>query len=108
MEDYSDNKGTETIKDRIERIPDIMAVKEAGFLPSANPGVLVQMTPNVLDVVVGADLRNDQWNVTPYCVDFRVWTCLAPRVKSDKNDNCGSCRRNLNLLLIRVLQMRGS
>ena len=87
QKDYSDDKPG-TIKDRIEDYADINAVRPGDFLPNGNV-ILIQMTMNVADIVIGADLRNDQWMVTPYCTEFRVWTALAPRIKPDKNNNCG-------------------
>ena len=74
--------------ERILRYPDIEMVRPGDFLPDGNV-VLVQMTMNVIDVVIGADLRNDQWDTNPFETEYRVWTALAPRVKVDKNDKCG-------------------
>lgn len=86
--DYSPNKGTDTIVDRMERFKDISEVKGADLLdPDAI--VMVQMTEDVVDLAIGQGIRNIQWNVDPFETQYKIFSAMAPRIKADRNGSCG-------------------
>lgn len=86
--DYSDEKGDRTFYERILAFNDIMAVKAGDYLP-AKQVVLVQMTRDSIDLAVGADIMNIEWNVHPMVSNFKVYCSMVPRIKVDKNGSCG-------------------
>lgn len=86
--DYSNEKGDKTIKERIEAISQISEVKVADFLDPRQV-VMVQMTSDVVDLAVAADLQNMQWSQQPMSTDYMTYTAMAIRVKSEKNGRCG-------------------
>ena len=88
QEDYSTEKGDNTIMDRIEAFRDVTMVKPGDYLPAGNV-VLVQMTDDVVDMVVGQDIVNIQWMTNPMQTIYKVYSCCAPRIKADRNNSCG-------------------
>lgn len=86
--DYSDEKGDRTFKERIMAFDDIVAVKAGDKLPNGNV-VLVQLTSDVVDIAVAADMQNLAWNKTPFTTQYKVWAAMAPRIKADRNNSCG-------------------
>jgi Family of unknown function (DUF6260) len=87
--DYSSSKGDNTIRDRILKIEGLQAIKTADLLP-ATKVVLVQMTSDVLDVVVGQSPT-----VIPYTslngMVFHnlIMAIMVPRIKWDYNLKSG-------------------
>lgn len=88
--DYSADKGSNTIMQRIEAIREISEVKVADFLAS-DQVVMVQMTRDVVDLAIAVDLQNIQWSQQPMSTDFMTYTMQAIRVKAEKNGRCGIC-----------------
>ena len=88
QDDFSTEKGDRTHAERIMAFNDISAVKAADKLPSGNV-VLVQMTDSVIDLAVGQDIANVQWNVDPMSTEYMVYAAMAPRIKSDREGRCG-------------------
>lgn len=86
--DYSATKGDNTIRDRILRFQDIQEVKVSEYLANGT-AVMVQMDSETVDLAVAQDLTNLQWNVHPLTTDFMVFAAMVPRIKYDRNDNCG-------------------
>lgn len=86
--DYSASKGDNTIADRIEAFRDIAEVRPGDALPSGNV-TMVQMTEDVVDLAVAQDIRNIQWQTNPMKTDYKVFSVLAPRIKSEKNGKSG-------------------
>lgn len=88
-EDYSDNKGDNTILQRIEAIPQIRKVAVADRLTDDNV-VLVQMTPEVVDLAVAQDVTTVQWERGDGMqTNFAVMAAWAPRIKADYESNLG-------------------
>lgn len=87
-----------TIRERIERIQAGgrgIRVREADQMP-ANRTALVQMTSDVIDVVVGQQPAVVSWDsgsgwTTKYC----VLACMVPRVKTTYDSQSGICTGNI-------------
>lgn len=79
---YTDGSGQSALQ-RCLAIPQIAEIKPADYL-DAGETVLVQMTPNVVDLVIGMDVENRQWE-TPDGMElaFKVMMAMAPRIKTD-------------------------
>lgn len=88
QDDYSSTKGDNTIKDRIEAFVDITEVKPADRLPNGT-AVLVQLTSDVVDLAIAQDIRNLQWSKQPMQTNYKVFSILAPRVKSNRDSKTG-------------------
>lgn len=78
-----------TIQQRLESIEGIIKVKVAHTLP-ANTCILVQMTPDVVELVDGLPIQNIQWDTEGgFMHYYKVLTIQVPRVKCDYNGNTG-------------------
>lgn len=86
--DYNDEKGDKTFKERIEAFADISMVKAGDSLKDGNI-VLVELKRDVVDLGLGQDIRNLEWQTDPMQSQFKVYMAAAPRVKADKNGSCG-------------------
>ena len=87
--DYSDVKGTNTIRERILQIAGITDVKVIDTLPDGHV-LLVQMTSDVVRLVRGMAIQNVQWNVEGNMVTkFKVMTIQVPQLRSDDNNKTG-------------------
>ncbi len=87
--DYSDNKGDNTIYDRIRAISQIIDVKVSDQLADDNV-VLVQMTSDVIDLAVAQDVMSVQWERGDGMqTNFAVLAAWAPRIKPDYNGELG-------------------
>lgn len=88
-EDYSTSKGDNNIRERIEALADITAVRVSDTLATDNV-VLVQMTADVVDLAVAQDVTTVQWErgdgMQSYGAVLAAW---APRIKPDYNDRLG-------------------
>lgn len=88
-EDYSANKGDNTIIDRIRAISQIIDVKVADQLADDNV-VLVQMTSDVVDLAIAQDVMTVQWERGDGMqTNFAVLAAWAPRIKPDFNGELG-------------------
>jgi len=88
-EDYSENKGDNTIRERILNIDSIEEVKVLDTLPDDNV-VLVQMTRDTVEMVEGLPLSNTEWDTRGgMSHNFMIWTIMIPRLISDYEGNCG-------------------
>ena len=86
--DYNDQKGDRTYKERIEAFADISMVKPGDSMP-ADQVVMVQLTDDVVDLAVGQDIVNVEWQTHPMQSQFKVYGAMAPRVKADKDGHSG-------------------
>jgi len=84
---YTDGSGDTDIM-RMEAHPKVEFVKPSDFLTTE--AVLVQLTSNVVDMVVAESLRNVEWE-TPDGMGlfFKVYHAMAPRLKVDYAGNIG-------------------
>lgn len=85
---YSDGSGQTEI-DAILGIPTIEAVYPSDWLADGVV-VMVQMTPNVVDLAIAQTITNLEWTDGNGMVsNFRVQTIAVPRIKADFNARCG-------------------
>jgi uncharacterized linocin/CFP29 family protein len=87
--DYSDNKGDNTIIERIRAIDKINDVKVSDVLTTDNV-VMVQMTSEVVDLAVAQDVTTVQWERGDGMqTNFAVMAAWAPRIKADYDNHLG-------------------
>lgn len=80
-----------TIQQRLLQIESLQAVRVADLLP-ATKVVLVQMTSDVIDVVVGQQPTVIPWtSLDGFTIHNLVMAILIPRVRSDYNGDSGIC-----------------
>lgn len=90
-DDYKTNSDR-TILERALAIPQISAIKPSQNLPTGASGevVLVQMTRDVVDMVVGMEPMTVQWDTHGGMqTNFKVMSIMIPRVKSDQTGQSG-------------------
>lgn len=87
--DYSDNKGDNTIIERIRALDVINDVKVSDVI-SADNVVMVQMTSDVVDLAVAQDVTTVQWDRGDGMqTNFAVMAAWAPRIKQDFDNHLG-------------------
>ena len=90
---YASNDNNRTVMERVlAQIPTLRNIKPSGQLTSGD-GVLLQMTQDVIDLAVAADLQTTEWNPHPFLTKIKVWNSFAPRPKSDADDGSGIYHR---------------
>lgn len=78
-----------TTMERILALPEIEAVKPSANLATTNV-VMVQMTSDVVDVVVGMEPGLVQWESHGgMMVNFKAMSIIVPRLKADYDGRCG-------------------
>lgn len=88
-EDYSDAKGTITIRERLRQISGITDIRVLDFLTGYQM-VLLQQTSDVFRVVEGMDFTTLQWDTQGGMeVNFKVMGMFIPQPRTDFNKNCG-------------------
>lgn len=88
-EDYSDSKGSNTIRERVQAISNINNVVVVDTLP-ADTVLLVQMTSDVVRLVQGMDMQNIEWQTQGGFVNkFKVISIQVPQIRSDQNGRTG-------------------
>lgn len=88
-EDYSDAKGSNTIRERIMKISRIEDVVVVDTLPNDNV-VLVQLTSDVIRIVQGMGIQNVQWQSDGGFVNkFKTMTIQVPQIRSDQSGKTG-------------------
>ena len=85
--DYSTSKGDRTFKERIEAFEGIEAVKCSTKLADDDV-VLVQMTDDVVKMIVAKDISYVQYSNDPFTTKFKTVMAAAPLIMSDKNGSC--------------------
>ena len=82
-----------TIAERILQIPDIRGIKQTASLDGAAATaevVLVQLTRDVVDLAIGQDVTNVEWETLGGMqTNFKVMCAMAPRLKRDEEGRCG-------------------
>lgn len=88
--DQSEVKGEKTHYTRILEVPGVSAIKPSASLADGNV-IMVQMTSNVVDLWVAKDIGSYEWQEqgTYSDVNVNVLAIMVPRVKSEKNGQCG-------------------
>lgn len=88
-EDYTDDKGETTIRERILKIEGINSVKVSTQLAADNP-VLVQMTPDVVRLVKGFGIQNVEWQTEgKFITKYKVMTIQVPQIRADQDGKSG-------------------
>lgn len=89
-EDYNANKGTETVRERLERISGVEEVKTTLALSGRDEAVMVHMASSVVDLASGAQIMPVQWEVMGGLgSEFKVMAAEAPRVKATQSGKSG-------------------
>ncbi len=89
--DWTSSAGTTTIQQRLLMIDGLEAIRVADKLPSTKV-VLVQMTSDVIDVVVGQQPTVIPWtSLDGFMIYNLVMAIVIPRVRSDYNGDSGIC-----------------
>lgn len=90
-DDYSANKGDNTLRQRLRDIDGIQDVRTLDYLRDANMDlILVQMTADVVREVVGMEITTLQWETDGGLnMKFKVMGILVPQFRSDFNGNTG-------------------
>ena len=79
----------DTIRERILRIPTILAIKGTPNL-TASQVVLMQATPDVVDILDGIQPTTVMWESQGgFMVNFKVMAIIVPRIKSDFKSQSG-------------------
>lgn len=90
--DYDEQKPG-TIAERILQIPDIKGIKQASPLDGTAGSaevVMVQLTRDVVDLAIGEDVTNVEWETLGGMqTNFKVMCAMAPRLKRDEEGRCG-------------------
>lgn len=87
--DYSDSKGSNTIRERILAINNIDDIVVVDDLPDSNV-LLVQKTTDVIRIVQGLSMQNIQWSSEGGFVNkFKVISIQVPQIRSDQNGKTG-------------------
>jgi hypothetical protein len=80
-----------TIMERVRAVEDISDIRVADFLTADNV-VMVQLTRDVVDEVVGFQPTVVQWDEAGgFKLNFKVMAIMVPRIKADYNGNSGIC-----------------
>ncbi len=88
LEDFKTNSDKSIII-RLREIPFLEEIKVADFLTTDNV-LLVQMTSDVVDMVVGQQPTTVQWETQGgMLVNFKVMAIMVPRLKADQDGRCG-------------------
>lgn len=89
--DYTTAAPQNTIKERLLKMEGLQAIRTADLMP-ATKVVLVQMTKDVLDVVVGQRPTVIPWtSVSGFTFYNMIMAIMVPRVKQDYNGKTGIC-----------------
>jgi len=87
--DYSDAKGDNTVRERVQRISGIQAVQTLDFL-SGYQAILLQLSPEVIREIIGMDITTVQWETHGgFKLNFKVLAMMLPQLRSDQNGHTG-------------------
>lgn len=88
-EDYSDAKGSNTIRERILQINNVESITVVDTLPAGNV-VFVQASKDVVRIVQGLALQNIQWQTEGGFVNkFKTISIQVPQIRADQNGRTG-------------------
>jgi hypothetical protein len=89
-DDYSSAKGDNTLRQRLQAISGIRGVQTADYLGSGFKLLLVQMTSDVIRMVIGMDVTTVQWETMGGMrLHFKVMAIMVPQLRADYNSNTG-------------------
>lgn len=89
--DYDTTSGSrgQTIRERLLRIDGLQAIRMADMMPS-NKVAIVQMTSDVIDMVVGQPPTVIPWtSLDGFVIHSLIMAVMIPRVRSDYDGNSG-------------------
>lgn len=87
--DYSSNYSGETLRTRLQKVDGIAIVQDVDFL-SGYVMALVQLTSDVIRMVVGMEIVTVQWDSNGGLKkNFKVMCIMVPQIRSDYNGRCG-------------------
>ena len=87
--DFSDNKGTNTIRQRILQIDGIDSIKVVDRLPE-NTVLMVNMQQSTIRLIKGLGLTNVQWpSEGGWVQNYKVVSIVLPQIRTDADGNCG-------------------
>lgn len=90
MDDYKANSD-KTIMRRILEIPGLMELKVSDQLSSTEV-LMIQMTRDVVDLVMGEGIRTVQWETHGgFQLEFKVLAIMVPRIKKTQAKRSGIC-----------------
>lgn len=88
-DDYSSQKGDNTLRQRVLQIEGISAVVTVDYL-TGYQAILVQMTSDVIRIVNFLPLTTVQWESHGGMkINFKVMFGAVPQIRADHNGNCG-------------------
>lgn len=88
-EDYSDEKGSNTLRERLEKIKGIDGIETLDFLTGYDM-VLVQKTSNVIRLVIGMEMTTLQWDSHGGLMKhFKVMMIIVPQIRADAANQTG-------------------
>ncbi len=95
LDDYKTNSDKSTLG-RMQELPDLSFVKPSNNLTGTAVGttgdecVMVQLTSDVVDMVVGTQPTVVQWDeMAGFIMNFKVMAIMVPRMKSDDSGQSG-------------------
>jgi hypothetical protein len=89
-DDYSDAKGDNTLRERIEKIRGIMGVRTLDYLTGDFDMLLVQMDPLTVRMGIGMGVTSIEWDTHGgWMKNFKVMACMVPQLRADFNGRCG-------------------
>lgn len=88
--DYdSNNRSTATLRQRLQAIEGITAVKPADYLTGTTL-LLVQQTPDVARIVLGMDITTVQWESQGGMqLNYKVMAIMVPQIRGDYSNQTG-------------------
>ena len=93
MRAYASDDNNRTVMERVlAQLPTLRNIKPSGQLEAGN-GILMQMTQDVADLAVAADLQTTEWSSNPFLTHFKIWNSFTPRPKSDSDGGSGIYHR---------------
>lgn len=88
-DDYSDQKGDNTLRQRLQQISSISDIRTLDHLTDFDM-VLVQQTSDVARLVMGMDITTVQWETMGGMrLNFKVMAIMVPQLRSDFNGRTG-------------------
>lgn len=87
--DYSSAKGDNTLRERIQKINGIESITTMDYMTDFDI-VMVQMTSDVVRIVVGMEITTVQWEmVGGMQLNYKVMAIMVPQLRADSNGNTG-------------------
>jgi len=87
-EDYKANSD-KTILTRLMEIPSLAFIQPTSTI-TANNVIMLQLTQDVIDIIVGMQPTTLQWETDGgMVVHFRVMSIMVPRIRKDQLNQCG-------------------